>query len=156
MFDGNVKEIQKLSHNVVISHAFDFRLFSCVFFMSMTSVVITGQAYPVRHGGVGVFSIMGTFYAFMLSLFISSNRFSFSICSPRLELRLAAGWLIFNCLAISVVVIPSFRCTQKHSNERAWTVYCPSGSCASGIMLFSEPWQEKEPRPVPFVDERVA
>ena len=35
-------------------------------------------------------------HAYMRFLSISSNPFTFSICSPRLEQRLAAGWLTFD------------------------------------------------------------
>jgi len=65
----------------------------------------------------------GDVYAYILSISIRSNRFSFAISSPRFEERLAASWLIFSRLAIAVVVIPSFRYAQKHSNDRAWTVW---------------------------------
>ena len=64
----------------------------------------------------------GDAYVFKPFSSISSNRFSFSIRSPRFDKRLAAGWLILSLLPISMVLIPSFRCAQKHKSARASTV----------------------------------
>ncbi|MCP4629877.1 MAG: hypothetical protein GY850_41175 [bacterium] len=43
--------------------------------------------------------------------------------SPLLEERLIAGRLMFNVLAISIVLIPSLRLAQKHSKDPARTVW---------------------------------
>nr|WP_319409118.1 hypothetical protein [uncultured Desulfosarcina sp.] len=95
----------------------------------------------------------GDVYVFILFLSIRSNPLFFSICSPRFEERLAAGWLILSRLAISMVVIPSFRCAQKHSNDRAWTVWgdfpqAVTGSGVSFITLetFNATWSKSIPR----------
>jgi len=65
---------------------------------------------------------MGMSYVFMRYDLINSNPFSLSIISPLFDERLTAGWPNFNILAISTVLTPSFRCTQKHNSDLAFTV----------------------------------
>ena len=45
-----------------------------------------------------------------------------SIFGLLIDDRLPADWQILSFLAISMVVMPSFRCTQKHKRLRASTV----------------------------------
>jgi len=47
-------------------------------------------------------------YAFMRYDPINSNPFSLSTTSPLFDERLTAGWPIFNILAVSTMLIPSF------------------------------------------------
>jgi len=63
-------------------------------------------------------------YDFMPFYLISSYLPAEASFSPRKDDRLTADWHTPSFLVMAIVVIPSFRCAQKHNRLRAFTVCC--------------------------------